>query len=171
VWEEDRAVLEAHPDALGVALDAIAQRRARVAVGESGELLGFSVVANGGREVCELDDLFVDSDVWRQGVGRALVEVAAARGAAAGSQRMTVVAHPRNFPFYESVGFVPGEPAQTPSGRRCGCGANSREAATGWIVLLLARSSGTTTFVPTVERGRRQGRRAAAVLATPPRGP
>ena len=113
VWEEDRAVLEAHPDALGVALDAIAQRRARVAVGESGELLGFSVVANGGREVCELDDLFVDSDVWRQGVGRALVEVAAARGAAAGSQRMTVVAHPRNFPFYESVGFVPGEPAQT----------------------------------------------------------
>jgi predicted N-acetyltransferase YhbS len=49
----------------------------------------------------------------RQGVGRTLVEDAPAPAAAAGSQRMSVVAHPRNFPFYESVGFVPVEPAHT----------------------------------------------------------
>jgi GNAT superfamily N-acetyltransferase len=113
VWEEDRAALEAHPDALGVALEAILQRRVRVAVGEEGELLGFSIVADRGPGSCELDDLFVDAHILRQGVGRALVEDAAARALAEGSRRMTVVAHPRNFPFYESVGFVPGEPAQT----------------------------------------------------------
>jgi GNAT superfamily N-acetyltransferase len=113
VWEEDRAALEAHPDALGVALEAIAERRVRVAVDASGRPLGFSVVADGGRSICELDDLFVDSDAMRRGIGRALVEDAAARASAAGSERMTVVVHPRNFSFYETVGFVPGEPAQT----------------------------------------------------------
>ena len=113
VWEEDRAALEAHPDALGVALEAILQRRVRVAVGDMGELLGFSVVADGGPGTCELDDLFVDAHILRRGVGRALVEDAAGRALAEGSRRMTVVAHPRNFPFYESVGFVPGEQAQT----------------------------------------------------------
>jgi GNAT superfamily N-acetyltransferase len=113
VWEEDRAALEAHPDALAVAIEAIHQRRVRVAVGAGGELLGFSVVADGGPRVCELDDLFVDAHLLRQGVGGALVKDAAARALAMGSRRMTVVAHPRNFPFYESLGFVPGEPVRT----------------------------------------------------------
>jgi hypothetical protein len=35
VWEEDRANLEAHPDALGVASEAIADDRGRVAVGSA----------------------------------------------------------------------------------------------------------------------------------------
>jgi hypothetical protein len=59
VWEEDRAVLEAHPDALGVARDAIAQRRVRVALARAGAA---GVLGRGGRGVCELDDLFVDSE-------------------------------------------------------------------------------------------------------------
>ncbi len=113
VWEEDRAQLEAHPDALGVAHEAIVDGRVRVAVGEGGELLGFSVVADGAGRVCELEDLFVDPGVMRQGVGRVLVEDAAARALSAGYHEMTVVAHPRNFAFYGSVGFVPGEPVST----------------------------------------------------------
>lgn len=113
VWEEDRANLEAHPDALGVAQEALAAGRVRVAVGPVDELLGFSVVAAATPEVCELEDLFVDPNVMRRGVGRALVEDAAARAAANGHREMTVVAHPRNFAFYESVGFVPGEPVNT----------------------------------------------------------
>jgi GNAT superfamily N-acetyltransferase len=113
VWPEDRAMLEAHPDALGIAPEAIASRRVRVAVGEGGELLGFAVVADGGGDVCELDDLFVDPEAMRQGVGRALVEDAADTAFAGGYREMTVVAHPRKFPFYRSVGFVPGEAAQT----------------------------------------------------------
>jgi GNAT superfamily N-acetyltransferase len=113
VWEGDRADLDAHPDALGVAAEAIAAGRVRVAVGTGGELIGFWVVADGPDGVCELDDLFVEPRLMRQGIGRALVEDAAARAVRAGSAAMTVVAHPRNFAFYESVGFVRGEPVAT----------------------------------------------------------
>jgi len=84
VWEEDRAALQAHPDALGVSLAAIAERRVRVAVGEAGELLGFSIVADGAGAVCELYDLFVDPGFLRQGIGRALVDDAAKRASIAG---------------------------------------------------------------------------------------
>ena len=70
-------------------------------------------MADGPDGVCELDDLFVEPRLMRQGIGRALVEDAAARAVRAGSAAMTVVAHPRNFAFYESVGFVRGEPVAT----------------------------------------------------------
>jgi len=113
IWEEDRDTLEAHPDAFGVPVRAIAEGRVRVALGTEGELRGFSVVADGGAGICVLDDLFVDPEILRRGVGRALVEDAAARASAAGSRAMTVIAHPRNFPFYESVSFQPHEPAAT----------------------------------------------------------
>jgi ribosomal protein S18 acetylase RimI-like enzyme len=114
VWDEDRVHLEAHPDALGVAAKAISDGRVRVAVNDADELLGFSVVGQhpaGG--VCELEDLFVDPDAMRRGVGRALVEDGAKRALLAGCREMTVVAHPRNFAFYESVGFAAGEPVST----------------------------------------------------------
>jgi GNAT superfamily N-acetyltransferase len=96
-----------------VAAEAIADGRVRVAVGHGGELLGFSVVADAPAGVCVLDDLFVEPDLMRQGIGRALVEDAAARALLAGWREMTVVADPRNFAFYESVGFVVGEPVAT----------------------------------------------------------
>jgi len=113
VWEQDRANLEAHPDALGVAPDAIAEGRVHVAIGPGENILGFSVVAFATDTVCELDDLFVAPEFMRQGVGRALVAGAAARASLAGCLQMTVVAHPRNFPFYEAVGFVAGEATDT----------------------------------------------------------
>jgi ribosomal protein S18 acetylase RimI-like enzyme len=113
VWEEDRANLEAHPDALGVAREAIAAGRVRVAVGPAGERLGFSVVADGAAGVCELEDLFVDPDFMRQGVGRALVEDAAGRAGASGYRKMTVVAAAHNIGFYGTVGFAPGEAVST----------------------------------------------------------
>lgn len=106
-------MLEAHPDALGVSSDAIADRRVRVAIDARGEILGFCVVADGGGGVCILDDLFVEPEVMRRGVGRALVEDAAATAFAGGYREMTVVVHPRNFPFYETLGFAAAEPAET----------------------------------------------------------
>lgn len=129
VWAEDRVVLEAHPDALGGRARRDRQRGVRVAVGKGGELLGFSVVAEGGRGVCELDDLFVDPEMLRRGVGRVLVEDAAVHATATGGQQVTVVAHPRNFPFYEVWGSLPANMCNRGSGRRYGCGENSREAA------------------------------------------
>jgi GNAT superfamily N-acetyltransferase len=113
VWEEDRDALAAHPDALGVEAAAIAEGRVRVAVAANGRLLGFAILADGGAGVCELDDLFVEPAVMRQGIGRALVEDAAARARAAGDHVLAVIAHPRTIPFYERVGFVAGEAEQT----------------------------------------------------------
>jgi GNAT superfamily N-acetyltransferase len=112
IWVEDRPALEAHPDALGVALGPITDGRVRIAVGRAGELLGFATVVDRAG-VCELDDLFVEPEAMRRGVGSALVEDAAKRAMARSCGRMSVIAHPRNFRFYESVGFVPGGPAQT----------------------------------------------------------
>ncbi len=99
-----------------MAMDAITGGRVRVAVGADGAVLGFSIVAEGACGVCMVDDLFVDPVHFRQGVGRALIDDAVARAAATGRWSMTVVAHPRTFPFYESVGFVPGEAATTQFG-------------------------------------------------------
>ncbi len=113
VWEEDRPHLEANPDALGIARVALSEGRVRVAAGPAGEIIGFSVVAPAGDGVCELEDLFVDPEVMRQGIGTALVEEAAARARLGGCRELTVVAHPRNFPFYESLGFVQAEPVST----------------------------------------------------------
>jgi GNAT superfamily N-acetyltransferase len=112
IWVEDRPALEAHPDALGVALGSIVEGRVRIAVGSAGELLGFSIVIDR-TGVCELDDLFVEPRAMRRGVGSALVEDAATRASARGCRRMSVIAHPRTFPFYESVGFVARESAPT----------------------------------------------------------
>jgi GNAT superfamily N-acetyltransferase len=113
VWEVDRAQLQAHPDALGVASEAIVDGRVRVAVGPEGQLLGFCIYADAGGGVCELDDLFVEPDVMRRGIGQALVQDATQRAMLGGYRQLTVVAHPRNFAFYESVGFVVGEAVRT----------------------------------------------------------
>ncbi|MBS1891904.1 MAG: GNAT family N-acetyltransferase [Actinobacteria bacterium] len=113
VWEEDREQLEAHPEVFGVSAVAIAERRVRVAVGAGGELLGFAVVGDVGRGVCELLDLFVDPGVMHQGIGTALVEEVVAGHRAAGFREMVVIAAARTFGFYEGLGFVVGEPVMT----------------------------------------------------------
>jgi predicted N-acetyltransferase YhbS len=58
----------------------------------------------------ELEDLFVEPQLMRRGIGRALVRDAQAR---AGDRRMTVVAAARTIPFYGRLGFVAGEAVQT----------------------------------------------------------
>ena len=116
VWQDDRANLERHPEVFGVAPEAIAERRVRVAIGDGGEMVGFATTSDAGEGASELDDLFVDPAAMRRGIGRALVEDVAAIAWDAGFRRMTVVAHPRNFPFYESVAFLAGEVTATQFG-------------------------------------------------------
>ena len=113
VWEEYRADLAAHPDAIALAPELIAAGRVRVAVSGDGGVVGFAVVVPARDGACELDGLFVEPAAMRGGVGRALVADAAERARAEGATRMSVVANPRAVGFYERVGFVAGEPAQT----------------------------------------------------------
>jgi GNAT superfamily N-acetyltransferase len=116
VWEEDHANLEAHPEALGVPRARIEADGVRVAVDASGAILGFSGISDGGAGVCELEDLFVEPDLMRQGIGRQLVEDLVGSQTAAGARAVEVTAAPRTFGFYESVGFVVGETTPTQFG-------------------------------------------------------
>src|SRR4051794_38168704 len=79
VWEEDREHLDAHPEVFGVDPAALAAGEVRVAVGSGGAPIGFATVRPGPDRECVLEDLFVEPALMRTGVGRALVEDAAAR--------------------------------------------------------------------------------------------
>ena len=105
VWDEDREHLAAHPDAIAPHHEAIAEGRVRVAVDGQGRILGFSVVLKVKHGTCELDDLFVEPDSMRLGVGRVLIEDVAARAATEGANYVTVIANPRAVGFYERLGF------------------------------------------------------------------
>ena len=104
VWEEYRAQLAAHPDAITPPHQAIAEGRVRVAVDAAGRRLGFSTVLPvAGR--CELDDLFVEPEWMRRGVGRVLVDDLATRARTAGARYVDVIANPNALGFYTRLGF------------------------------------------------------------------
>jgi GNAT superfamily N-acetyltransferase len=112
VWEEYRDQLAEHPDA--IALDIALVRAGRVRVFEKDRLgVGFSVLLPAREGACELDGLFVEPAAMRGGVGTALVADAAERARGEGASRISVIANPRAVEFYERVGFVAGEPAET----------------------------------------------------------
>ena len=99
-----REMLLAHPDALVLPVRTDGAR-SRVAVGEDGRILGFATGVPTGAHV-ELDDLFVDPDIQRQGIGRVLIEDIAAGARAGGLARVEVTANPDAEPFYAKTGFV-----------------------------------------------------------------
>ena len=93
------------PDIFGVDPAAVAAGRVRVAIDTAGNLLGFATWRPTGRGA-ELDDLFVEPQAMRHGIGSALLEDAAQRARQAGVARLLVVAHPRTLSFYRRAGFV-----------------------------------------------------------------
>ena len=104
VWEAYREQLAAHPDAIELPETFIDRGWVRVAVTGDDAPIGFSVVIPTDDLVHELDGLFVEPACMRCGVGRSLVEDAAARAAQAGAQGLEVTAGPAQG-FYERVGF------------------------------------------------------------------
>lgn len=104
VWEEYRDQLAAHPDAIELPATFIDNGWVRVGIDDDGAPIGFSVVIPTDERVHELDGLFVEPSQMLGGVGRALVEDAAARAAGAGAGCLEVTAGPAQA-FYERVGF------------------------------------------------------------------
>jgi GNAT superfamily N-acetyltransferase len=104
VWEAYREQLAAHPDAIELPETFINRGWVRVAVTDDDAPIGFSVVIPTDDLVHDLDGLFVEPASLRCGVGRALVEDAAARAAEAGARCLEVTAGPAQG-FYEKVGF------------------------------------------------------------------
>lgn len=114
VWEEQRAQLLAHPDAISLPVSLIRDATVRVAY-DVDRVLGFSVTRShadkGGPD--ELDGLFVEPDRMRGGVGRALIADVVADAQQRGVTAIEVTANPRAVDFYRQVGFRDGEPVST----------------------------------------------------------
>jgi GNAT superfamily N-acetyltransferase len=100
---EYRDELEANPEAIHLPPAQIANGQVIVAELD-GRVAGFAAVVAG-----ELDGLFVEPDLWRQGVGRALTDAAVHEARRRGFT-LWVVASPTAREFYEKCGFsVEGE--------------------------------------------------------------
>jgi GNAT superfamily N-acetyltransferase len=104
VWDEYREQLATHPDAIELPQTFIENGWVRVAIADDATPIGFSVVIPRDSSVHELDGLFVEPGHMRRGVGRALVEDAAARASANGADCLEVTAGPAQG-FYERAGF------------------------------------------------------------------
>ena len=104
VWEAYREQLAANPDAIELPQAFIDKGWVRVATDVDETPVGFSVVVPANGPVHELDGLFVEPDQMSAGVGRALLEDAAARASDQGAEALEVTAGPAQG-FYERVGF------------------------------------------------------------------
>jgi GNAT superfamily N-acetyltransferase len=96
---EYRDQLLLNPDAIYLPEGQIANGQVIVAELD-GEIAGFAAVVGG-----ELDGLFVEPDLWGQGIGRTLVD-AATREARRRGLALSVIANPRARRFYEHCGFT-----------------------------------------------------------------
>ena len=109
--DEYRKALLAHPEAIAVPAEQI--ERGGVVVAElDGRIAGFAVVLDQ-EGMAELDGLFVEPELWRRGIGSALVEEAAHDARSRGLSLMTVVANPGAKEFYERCGFMVEGSAET----------------------------------------------------------
>lgn len=105
--------LGAHPDAVQLPIEQI--ERGEVIVAELGTRLGgFAVVLVDG-EGAELDGLFVAPELWRNGIGTSLVDVAVHEARRQGLAMM-VIANPPARSFYEKCGFTVEGEAETQFG-------------------------------------------------------
>ena len=104
--ETDRPHLEAHPDAIDLPMAQITAGQVWVAEVEN-RVAGFAALVEG-----ELDGLFVEPDLWRSGVGAALVERVTHEARRKGLT-LSVVANPAALGFYERCGFTVEGEAQT----------------------------------------------------------
>jgi GNAT superfamily N-acetyltransferase len=70
-----------------------------------GRTVGFATVLSKDAQGAEMEDLFVEPDEWRKGVGRRLMAEAERRALGVGARRLQVAANPRAQRFYEACGF------------------------------------------------------------------
>ncbi|MEO8176971.1 MAG: GNAT family N-acetyltransferase [Sphingomicrobium sp.] len=104
VHEVHREALLAHPEAITLPAEQI--ERGEVLVAEIDKrIAGFAVVLDDHGKA-ELDGLFVEPDLWRNGVGLALIEAAAAEARRRGLGPLKVIANPTAEEFYIKSGFV-----------------------------------------------------------------
>ena len=92
-------MLLAHPEALVLPDTEVLAGHTRVAVTPDGTVVGFATTLGAG-PVRELEDLFVDPDHQRQGIGAVLVADAVSLARRDGATRIEVTGNPHASRFY-----------------------------------------------------------------------
>jgi GNAT superfamily N-acetyltransferase len=111
----DRDALLAHPEAIVLPIEQIMAGDVFVAELDGG-LAGFAAVLTRSDGGAELDALFVEPHLWKRGVGRQLVEHAAAVARARAAGFLHVIGNPHAEGFYLACGFRTLETVQTQFG-------------------------------------------------------
>lgn len=101
----DREALLANPDAIELPAEQIESGLVFVAE-KDGVPQGFSALLRRADGDFDLDGLFVEPQLWRAGIGRALVCHAAAAARSANAKGLFVIGNPHAARFYEAMGFV-----------------------------------------------------------------
>ena len=105
MWEEDRVQLLAHPEVVAIPLKQL--ERGMVLVAESaGTVVGFAALAERSDGETELVGLFVEPELWGQGIASQLMVEAEALALSRGSKQMHVIANPRAEGFYHRRGYI-----------------------------------------------------------------
>jgi GNAT superfamily N-acetyltransferase len=100
----DRDALLANPDAIALPIEQIAAGCVFVAE-RDGVVAGFAAVVPRPDGGSELDALFVEPHLWKQGIGRRLVDHMAAVARVRGASFLHVIGNPHAEGFYVSCGF------------------------------------------------------------------
>ena len=100
----DRDALLANPDAIALPIEQIVEGCVFVAERE-GTVVGFAAVIPRPDGGAELDALFVEPQLWKQGIGRALVDHSADVARARAASFLHVIGNPHAEGFYTSCGF------------------------------------------------------------------
>ena len=100
----DREALLANPDAIELPLSQIESGLVFVAE-KAGVTVGFAAVLPREDGQMELDALFVEPSMWRQGIGKVLLDRCVEAARTHGAVALHVVGNPHAEGFYRSCGF------------------------------------------------------------------
>jgi GNAT superfamily N-acetyltransferase len=100
----DRDSLLANPDAIALPEEQIADGHVFVAE-HDGLIVGFATVLPRPDGNADLDGLFVEPSLWKQGLGRLLVDHCAAVARRRAARVLHVVGNPHAEGFYRACGF------------------------------------------------------------------
>jgi GNAT superfamily N-acetyltransferase len=104
---QDEAFIDRVMPVLTITLPQIGSRCVKVAQQESGEIVGVAVVTPTGLVgIACLHALFVEPGQWKCGIGRALVDAAAARARDFSAGALMIYAFPWARGFYERLGAI-----------------------------------------------------------------
>ena len=101
----DREAILANPDAIAVPIEQLADGCVFVAE-RDGVVAGFAAVVPRSDGGAELDALFVEPQLWKQGVGRQLVDHVAQVARVRTATFLHVIGNPHAEGFYTSCGFT-----------------------------------------------------------------